>query len=109
MPNIIQVTCKITSITDNGLEVKIKDNVVGFIKKSNLAKDKGEQKIERFAVGEKIDSVVISHDLKNRTLALSIKQKEIIEEKQAMSKFGSSDSGASLGDILGKVLGKKDK
>ena len=103
------VTCEIISITDNGLEVKVKDNVVGFIKKSNLAKDKGEQKIERFAVGEKIDSVVISHDLKNRTLALSVKQKEIIEEKQAMSKFGSSDSGASLGDILGKVLGKKDK
>ena len=103
------VTCEIISITDNGLEVKVKDNVVGFIKKSNLAKDKGEQKIERFAVGEKIDSVIISHDLKNRTLALSIKQKEIIEDKQAMSKFGSSDSGASLGDILGKVLGKKDK
>ena len=57
--------------------------------------------------GEKIDSIVSSYDIKNKLLILSIKQKEIIEEKEALNKFGSSDSGASLGDILGKVLGKK--
>ena len=79
----------------------------GFIKKSNLAKEKNEQKTDRFAVGEKIDSIVTSYDIKNKLINLSIKQKEITEEKDAMSKFGSSVSGASLGDILGKVLKRK--
>ena len=102
-----QITGEITSINDSGIEVKVTETVRGFIKKSDLAKEKGEQKLERFAVGEKIDSIVNSYDIKNKILILSIKQKEIIEEKEALNKFGSSDSGASLGDILGKVLGKK--
>ena len=80
---------------------------MGFINKSNLAKSKPEQKIERFAIGEKIDSIIISFDTKINIVNLSIKQKEIIEEKETLSQYGSKDSGASLGDILGKVLKKK--
>ena len=101
------VTCKITEITNDGLNVKLEDESIGFISKSNLAKEKNEQKTERFAIGEKIDSIVISFDQKNTLLNLSIKQKEINEEKEALNQYGSSDSGASLGDILGKVLKKK--
>ena len=101
------ITCEITSITEDGLNVKLEDGNSGFISKTNLAKDKNEKKLERFAVGEKIDSVVISFDPKSSVINLSIKQKEINEEKEALSQYGSSDSGASLGDILGKVLKKK--
>ena len=101
------VTCEITEITNDGLNVKLEDGNKGFISKSNLAKEKKEQKTERFAIGEKIDSVIISFDQKNTLLNLSIKQKEINEEKETLSQYGSSDSGASLGDILGKVLKKK--
>ena len=78
----------------------------GFIKKSNLSNDKNENKVERFALDEKIDSIIISIDNKSRTLNLSIKQLEIRDEKEALNKYGSSDSGASLGDILGSVLKK---
>ena len=73
----------------------------------NLAKEKNEQKTERFAIGEKIDSVIISFDQKNNFINLSVKQKEVNEEKEALNQYGSSVSGASLGDILGKVLKKK--
>ena len=72
-----------------------------------MAKEKSEQKTDRFAVGEKVDSIVTSFDVKNKVVNLSIKQKEITEEKDAMTKFGSNVSGASLGDILGKVLKRK--
>ena len=82
-------------------------SIYGFIKKSNLSKDKTEQKIDRFALGEKIDSMIISIDSKTRVISLSIKEIEIIEEKKALSKYGSKDSGASLGDILGSALNKK--
>ena len=107
-PKNSQVTCEILSINEEGLTVKIDEQNNGFISKVNLAKDKNEQKVERFAVGEKIDSVVISFDTKKNLINLSIKQKEIIEEKEALSQYGSSDSGASLGDILGKVLKPKE-
>ena len=79
----------------------------GFISKQNLAKDKSEQKIERFAIGEKIDSIVLSFGNKNNIINLSIKHKEINEEKEALSQYGSSNSGASLGDILGKSIKKR--
>ena len=75
----------------------------------NLSRDKNEQKTERFAIGETVDSIIISIDNKSRTLNLSIKELEMIDEKEALVKYGSSDSGASLGDILGSVLKKKDK
>ena len=102
------ITSKITEINDSGIRVELEDKTIGFIKKSNLAKEKNEQKSDRFAIGEKIDALVTGYDLKNKTINLSIKQKEINEDQEAVSKFGSKDSGASLGDILGKVLGKKE-
>ena len=79
-----------------------------MIKKSNLSKDKNEQRTERFAIDEQVDSIIISVDQKTRSLNLSIKEIEIIDEKEALSKYGSSDSGASLGDILGSSLKKKE-
>ena len=69
---------------------------IGYIKKINLSRDKLEQKTDRFAEGEQVDSIIISVDQKSRTLNLSIKEIEIIDEKEALSKYGSSDSGASL-------------
>ena len=101
------VSGKIIEIDDRFLKVNLGDDVLGKIKKSNLSKDKNEQKIERFALEEKVDSIIISVDQKTRTLNLSIKEIEINDEKEALSKYGSSDSGASLGDILGSILKKK--
>tara|TARA_B100001057_G_C22811156_1_gene935464 strand:+ start:126 stop:1826 length:1701 start_codon:yes stop_codon:yes gene_type:complete len=103
-----KVTGKIISIEDKGLKVELnKENqIFGYIKKSNLSNDKNENKIDRFALEENIDSVILSIDSKTRTLNLSIKELEIRDEKEALSKYGSSTSGASLGDILGSVLKK---
>ena len=98
------VTCTITEVTANGLEVSVSDNVTGFIKKADLSRERSEQRPDRFAVGEKVDAKVISADKKSRKVSLSIKQREIDEDKEAMANFGSSDSGASLGDILGAAL-----
>jgi len=101
------VTGTISTIDDKGLTVNLGNNILGFIKKTNLSKDKTEQKVERFALNEKIDSMIISVDSKIRVINLSIKEIEIQDEKNALSKYGSSDSGASLGDILGSILNKK--
>ena len=103
-----KVTGKIINIDDKGLKIKLADNVIGFIKKNNLSKDKAEQRIDRFANEESIDSIIISLDTKTRIFNLSIKEIEIQDEKEALNKYGSSDSGASLGDILGSVLKKKN-
>ena len=103
-----KVTGKIINIDDKGIKVQFSDNFFGFIKKSNLSKDKIEQRIERFAINESIDSMIISLESKTRIFNLSIKAIEIQDEKEILSKYGSSDSGASLGDILGSVLKKKD-
>ena len=100
-------TCVIKSINDNGLEVEISDNLRGFIKKSELAKEWSDQRIDRFAVGEKIDAKIMVVDNKNRIINLSIKSIQVEEEKQALKDYGSVDSGASLGDILGSALEKK--
>ena len=102
-----KVTGKITELNEKFLKVELNDQVYGFIKKINLSRDKNEQKTDRFALGEQVDSIIVSVDKKTRSLNLSIKEIEIIDEKEAMSKYGSSDSGASLGDILGSVLKKK--
>ena len=102
-----KVTGKITELNEKFLKVELSDQIYGFIKKINLSRDKNEQKTDRFAVGEQVDSIIVSVDKKTRSLNLSIKEIEIIDEKEAMSKYGSSDSGASLGDILGSVLKKK--
>ncbi len=103
------VTCVITKITENILEITVGDNIKGIIKKSDVSRDRAEQKTDRFGVSDKVDATVIKIDKKSRKINLSIKAREIEEEKKAMEEFGSSDSGASLGDILGAALEKKSK
>ncbi len=100
------VTCTVTQVTDNGIEVAATDGVTGFIRKSDLSRERSEQRPERFAVGEKVDAKVTSVEKNARKISLSIKAREIDEEKQAMAEYGSSDSGASLGDILGAAFTK---
>ncbi len=102
------VTGKIIEINDKFLKISLNDKITGTIKKSNLSKDRNEQRFDRFALEEKVDSIILSADHKTRTLNLSIKEIEINDEKEALSKYGSSDSGASLGDILGSILKKKE-
>ncbi|MDA8230814.1 MAG: 30S ribosomal protein S1 [Magnetospirillum sp.] len=99
------VTCTVTQVTENGLEVAV-DGIGGFIRKSDLARERSEQRPERFAVGEKIDAKVTAVEKSARKISLSVKAREIDEEKQAMAEYGSSDSGASLGDILGAAFNK---
>ena len=103
-----KITGKIVEVDEKMLKVELdsENKIYGFIKKINLSKDKSEQKTDRYAIGENVDSVVISLDNKLRVLNLSIKKLEIQDEKEALSKYGSSASGASLGDILGSVLKK---
>jgi small subunit ribosomal protein S1 len=103
------VTCTVTAVVDGGIEVAVQDGLSGFIKKADLSRERSEQRPDRFAVGEKVDAKIIQVDPKSRRLTLSIKAKEVEEDKQAMAEFGSSDSGASLGDILGAALNKAKK
>jgi small subunit ribosomal protein S1 len=102
----VVVTCTVHKVLDNGIEVQIGEGAIGFIRKAELSRDRSEQRPDRFAVGEKLDAKVTSIDKKTRKVSLSIKQREIQEEKQAMAEYGSSDSGASLGDILGAAISK---
>ena len=103
------VTTTVTQITEGGIEVALSDGMTGFIRKSDLARDRSDQRPERFAVGEKVDAKVTNIDNKTRKVSLSIKAREVAEEKQAMAEFGSSDSGASLGDILGAALRQRQE
>ncbi len=99
------VTCTISQITDGGIEVTVgEEGLTGFIRKSDLSRERSEQRPDRFAVGEKVDAKVTQFDRAARKVSLSIKAREVQEEKQAMAEYGSSDSGASLGDILGAAL-----
>ncbi len=103
------VTCEVIAVQDNGIEVKIADtDMTTFIKRSDLSRDRSEQRPERFSVGNKIDAAVVSMDKASRRINVSIKALEIAEEKQAVEQFGSSDSGASLGDILGAAMKRRD-
>ena len=101
------VTVEVTSIEDGGIEVEY-DGMKAFIRRSDLSRDRAEQRPERFSVGNKVDARVTSIDAKSRKLGLSIKAREIAEEKEAVEQYGSSDSGASLGDILGAALKNND-
>ncbi len=83
--------------------------MTAFIKRSDLARDRNDQRPERFAVGEKVDARVTLFDKKARKVGVSIKALEIAEEKEAVAQYGSSDSGATLGDILGTALKQRDK
>ncbi|PHR17804.1 MAG: 30S ribosomal protein S1 [Hoeflea sp.] len=104
------VSAKVTAITDGGLEVVLVDHedLSSFIRRSDLSRDRDEQRPERFSVGQTVDARVTSFSKKDRKVGLSIKALEIAEEKQAVAQFGSSDSGASLGDILGAALKKQN-
>jgi small subunit ribosomal protein S1 len=102
------VTCEVIAVKDGGLDVRlVESGLETFIKRSDLSRDRDEQRPERFAVGQKVDARVISYDKKTRKLTVSIKALEIAEEKQAVAQYGSTDSGASLGDILGAALKKQ--
>ncbi|MBD3678519.1 MAG: S1 RNA-binding domain-containing protein, partial [Rhodobacteraceae bacterium] len=97
------ITVNVTAIEDGGIEVE-HEGMKSFIRRSDLSRDRAEQRPERFQVGDKVDVRVTNVDSKSRRLGLSIKAREIAEEKEAVEQFGSSDSGASLGDILGAAL-----
>ncbi len=101
------VTAVVSAIADNGIEVDI-NGAKGFIRKADLSRDRLEQRPERFAVGDKVDAKVTAIDAKTRKISLSVKAREIDEEKEALSEYGSTDSGASLGDILGAAIAKKE-
>jgi small subunit ribosomal protein S1 len=99
------VTCEVTGIKDGGLEVRlVESGVESFIRRADLSRDRDEQRPERFTVGQKVDARVIAWDKKTRKVQVSIKALEIAEEKEAVAQYGSTDSGASLGDILGAAL-----
>jgi small subunit ribosomal protein S1 len=100
------VSCEITAVNDGGIEVKLvnHEDLTSFIRRADLSRDRDEQRPERFSVGQVVDARVIAFSKKDRKVGLSIKALEIAEEKEAVAQFGSSDSGASLGDILGAAL-----
>ena len=102
------VTCKVTKVQENGIEVLINDTLQGFIRKGDLSRERSEQRPDRFAVGDRVDAKVTSVDKATRKVGLTIKGLEIDEEKKAMQEYGSADSGATLGDILGAALSAKE-
>jgi small subunit ribosomal protein S1 len=103
------VTVTVLEVRDGGLEVQVgEDGATGFIKRADLGRDRDEQRPDRFQAGQKVDAMVIGFD-RSKKPNFSIKARQISEEKEAVAQFGSSDSGASLGDILGEALkAKKD-
>jgi small subunit ribosomal protein S1 len=104
-----QVTCEVLAVQDSGIEVKIADSdMTTFIKRSDLSRDRSEQRPERFNVGDKVDAAIINMDKNSRRITVSIKALEIAEEKQAVAQYGSTDSGASLGDIFKAAIKKKE-
>ena len=104
------VTCEVIDVKEAGIDVKIADtDLVAFIRRSDLSRDRSEQRPERFAKGEKVDARVTNFDKKTRKVSVSIKALEIAEEKEAVAQYGSTDSGASLGDILGAALKARDE
>jgi small subunit ribosomal protein S1 len=104
------VTCEVIEVKDGGIEVKIAGtDLTAFIKRNELARDRGDQRPERFSVGEKVDARIVQFDRRARKIAVSIKALEVAEEKEAIAQYGSADSGASLGDILGAALKARDK
>jgi small subunit ribosomal protein S1 len=103
------VTCTVSRVLDSGIEVMANETVPGFIRKTDLSRERSEQRPDRFAVGEKVDAKITTIDKSGRKVNLSIKAREVEEEKKAMAEYGSSDSGASLGDILGAAFKSKQE
>ncbi len=102
------VTVTITTLQDSGVEVEF-NGITSFIRRSDLSRDRAEQRSDKFVVGDKVDARITNIDKSSRKVSFSIKAKEIAEEKEAVQQYGSSDSGASLGDILGAALNKEEK
>jgi small subunit ribosomal protein S1 len=99
------VTCEVIDVKEGGIDVKIAgSDLVAFIKRNELARDRADQRPERFAIGEKVDARITQFDRRARKISVSIKALEFAEEKEAIAQYGSADSGASLGDILGAAL-----
>ena len=98
------ITCTVTEVRDDGIMVKLTDNVTTFVKKNELARERQEQHADRFAVGDRVDARVVTVDKATRKVTVSIKALEVEEHKKAITEYGSVDSGASLGDILGAAL-----
>jgi len=103
------VTVTVTEVNDGGIEVALEGGAKAFIRRSDLARDRNDQRPERFGKGDKVDAQVTMIDKASRKISLSIKAREVAEEKEAVAQYGSSDSGASLGDILGAALKKATK
>ncbi len=104
------VTCEVTEVKEGGIEVKIAGtDLTTFIKRSELARERSDQRPERFAAGEKLDARITQFDKKTRKVQASIKALEVAEEKEAIAQYGSADAGASLGDILGAALKRANK
>jgi small subunit ribosomal protein S1 len=103
------VTVTVTEVNDGGIEVALEGGAKAFIRRADLARDRADQRPERFGKGDKVDALVTQIDKASRRISLSIKAREISEEKEAVAQYGSSDSGASLGDILGAALKKATK
>ncbi|MBN9055038.1 30S ribosomal protein S1 [Shinella sp. PSBB067] len=100
------VSAEVIAVNDGGIEVRLvnHEDITAFIRRGDLSRDRDEQRPERFSVGQTVDARVLNFSKKDRKIQLSIKALEIAEEKEAVAQFGSSDSGASLGDILGAAL-----
>jgi small subunit ribosomal protein S1 len=103
------VTCIVTAVQANGIEVKVDDVLTGFIRRAELSREKSDQRPDRFAVGEKVDAKITAIDRAARKLSLTIKGKEVEEDKVAMAEYGTTDSGASLGDILGAAIRRRNQ
>jgi len=105
------VSAEVTAVNDGGVEVRLVDHpdVTSFIRRSDLSRDRDEQRPERFSIGQTVDARITNFSKRDRKVTLSIKALEIAEEKEAVAQFGSSDSGASLGDILGAALKKQEE
>jgi len=102
------VTCTVAKVLETGVEVTVAGSVSGFIRRNDLSRERSEQRPDRFAEGDRLDAVITNIDRRDHKLTLSIKAHEIKEEKTAMAEYGSSDSGASLGDILGAAMRKAE-
>ncbi len=103
------VTCEVIAVQENGIEVKVGDGeITAFVKRSDLSRDRSEQRPDRFNVGDKVDAAVMGIDKAARRLSVSVKSLEIAEEKKAVAQYGSSDSGASLGDIFKAAIKKRE-
>ena len=103
------VTCTVSEVKEGGIEVTLPSGWSAFVRRSDLSRDRSDQRPDRFAPGDKVDAKIMSIDPDSRRVSISIKALEVAEEKEALKQFGSSDSGASLGDILGAAIRDKEE